>query len=90
MAKLLMAQQKPQDAVKYLRAAIQTDPLNSEAHYRLASAYKRLQMDDQAQKEMHLFQEIKKTKDQVKELYRQMNIQPKVQGDETPDADAQQ
>ena len=90
LARLLMMQQKPQEAVAYLRAAIQADPLNSEAHYRLASAYRRLQMDDRAQKEMHLFQEIKKTKDQVKELYHQMNIEPKVQGDEMPDIDQQQ
>lgn len=90
LARVLMMQQKPQGAVNYLLAVIQADPLNSEAHYRLATAYKRLQMGDQAQKEMHLFQEIKKTKDQVKELYRQMNIQPKAQGDEMPDIDRQQ
>ena len=87
LARLLMMQQKPQEAIKYLQATIQGDPLNSEAHYRLASAYKRLQMDDQAQKEIHLFQEIKKTKDQVKDLYHQMNIKPKVQGDDLPDSD---
>jgi tetratricopeptide (TPR) repeat protein len=89
LARLLMIQQKPQEAVNYLRAAIQSDPLNSEAHYRLASAYRRLHLDDQAQKEMLLFQEIKKTKDQVKELYHQMNIRPKAQGDEIPDTDPQ-
>jgi tetratricopeptide (TPR) repeat protein len=89
LARLLMMQQKPQEAVKFLEAAIQTDPLNSEAHYRLASAYKRLQMDDQAQKEMHLFQEIKKTKDPVKDLYRQLNIKPRVQDDEVPDSNQQ-
>jgi len=90
LARLLMMQQKPQEAINYLRAAIQSDPLNSEAHYRLASAYRRLQMEEQAQKEMQLFQEIKKTKDQVKELYHQMNIQPKAQGNEMPDGDQQE
>jgi tetratricopeptide (TPR) repeat protein len=89
LARLLMMQQKPQEAVNYLRAAIQVDPLNTEAHYRLASAYKHLQMDDQAQKEMHLFQEIKQTKDQVKALYQQMNIKPKAQDDEMTDIDQQ-
>jgi len=87
LARLLMMQQKPQEAIKYLQAAIQIDPLNNEAHYRLASAYKRLQMDDQAQKEMKLFQEIKKAKDQVADLYHQMNIKPKVQDYELPDSD---
>lgn len=90
LARLLMMRQKPQEAINYLRAAIQLDPLNSEAHYRLASAYRRLQMEDQAQKEMRLFQEIKKTKDQVKDLYHQMNIRPKAQGDEMPDSDRQE
>jgi tetratricopeptide (TPR) repeat protein len=89
LARLLMMQQKPQEAIKYLQDAIQIDPLNNEAHYRLASAYRRLQMDDRAQKEMHLFQEIRKTKDQVKDLYHQMNIKPKVQDDEMRDADQQ-
>ena len=89
LARLLMMQQKPQEAIKYLQDAIRIDPLNSEAHYRLALEYRRLQMDDRAQKEMHLFQEIKKTKDQVKHLYHQMNIKPKVQDDEMRDADQQ-
>jgi tetratricopeptide (TPR) repeat protein len=89
LARVLVIQQKPQEAVNYLVAVIQSDPLNSEAHYRLASAYRRLHLDEQAQKEMHLFQEIKKTKDQVKDLYHQMNIAPKSQGDEMPDIDRQ-
>jgi tetratricopeptide (TPR) repeat protein len=90
LARLLMMQQKPEQAINYLRAAIQADPLNSEAHYRLASAYGRLRMDDEAQKEMHLFQEIKKTKDQVKVLYQQMNIQPKSEGDDLPEGNKQE
>jgi tetratricopeptide (TPR) repeat protein len=90
LARVLLMQQKPQEALKYLLAVIQADPLNSEAYYRLATAYRRLHQDDQAQKQMHLFEEIKKTKDQVKELYRQMNIQPTGQSDEMPDIDKQQ
>jgi tetratricopeptide (TPR) repeat protein len=85
LARLLMMQQKPQEAVKYLRGAIEADPLNGEAHYRLASAYRLLQVEDQAEKEFQLFQEIKKTKDQVEDLYHQMNIQHKAQGDEMQD-----
>jgi tetratricopeptide (TPR) repeat protein len=87
LAKLLMMQEKPQEAVKYLRMAVQSDPLNGAAHYRLSQAYRRLQMMDLAQKEMHLFQEIKQTKNQVQALYRQMNRQPKPQADEVPDGE---
>jgi tetratricopeptide (TPR) repeat protein len=90
LAKLLMMQQKPQEALNYLRMAVQSDPLNGEAHYRLAQAYKRVQMPDKAQQELTLLDEIKKTRNQVEGLYRQMNIQPKSQEDGTPDDDQQQ
>jgi tetratricopeptide (TPR) repeat protein len=88
LAKLLMKQGKTQEAVKYLRLAIQSDPLNGSAHYQLGRAYKLLQMTDAAQQEMRLFQEIKKTKDQVADLYHQMNRQTKPEADEVPGSTA--
>jgi tetratricopeptide (TPR) repeat protein len=69
---ILMTMEKPEEARGYLEMAVKADPLNETAHYRLAVAYKRLQLTEQAQKELHLFQEIKATKDQVRDLYRQM------------------
>ena len=84
LARLLMEKEKPQQALPYLRAAIAADPLNGEAHYRLGTAYRMLQMPDEAQREMKLFQEIKNTKDQVRVLYRQMNRAPKPEEDEEP------
>jgi len=86
LAKLLMKQEKLQEAVKYLRLAVQSDPLNGSAHYQLGRAYKLLQMTDAAQKEMRLFQEIKKTKDQVQDLYHQMNRERKPEADEASDS----
>lgn len=82
LAKLLMLQQKPQEAIKYLRMAVNADPLNGTAHYRLGTAYRHLQMMEMARKEMQLSQEIKKAKDQVEELYRQMNRQQKRETDD--------
>jgi tetratricopeptide (TPR) repeat protein len=87
LAKLLMMQEKPQEAIKYLRMAVQSDPLNGTAHYQLGTAYRRLQMMDKADKELLLFQEIKKTKDQVEVLYRQMNKKPQVDTVAEPDHD---
>jgi tetratricopeptide (TPR) repeat protein len=83
LAKLLMTQQKPEQAIKYLREAVQSDPLNGEAHYRLGLAYRDLKMTADAEKEMHLFQEIKQAKDRMRELYRQMNKRPESSDDET-------
>jgi tetratricopeptide (TPR) repeat protein len=87
MAKLLRMQEKWQEAVKYLQMAVQSDPLNRSAHYQLGTAYRHLQMEDMAQKEMLLSQDIKKTKDQVEDLYRQMNRRSKPESDDAPEPD---
>jgi tetratricopeptide (TPR) repeat protein len=88
LAKVLMVQEKPKEAIQYLRKAVESDPLNGAAHYQLGIAYRRLQMQDMARKELQLSQEIKKTKDQVEELYRQMNRKP--QADDVPEPDHDQ
>jgi tetratricopeptide (TPR) repeat protein len=87
LGRLLATMEKPQEAVKYLRMAVQADPLNGEAHYRLALVCKRLQLKDEAEKEFRLFQEIKQTKEQVKALYRQMNKKPSSEEDQIPDVE---
>jgi tetratricopeptide (TPR) repeat protein len=89
LARVLMLLDKPEDALKYLQMAIEADPLNGEAHYRLSAVYKRLNMPDQAAKELKLSEEIRQTKDQVGEIYRQMNKRPQSNNDDampdTPD-----
>jgi tetratricopeptide (TPR) repeat protein len=82
LGRTLMTLGRIDDAKKYLEMAVKSDPLNGTAHYRLALAYKRLQMADAAEKEMHLFHEIQQTKEQVKALYHEMNSQPQSQADE--------
>jgi tetratricopeptide (TPR) repeat protein len=76
---------KDEEAVKYLRMAAQTDPLSSEAHYRLAIVCKRLGLLEEAEKESHLFLEIKQTKERVTALYRQMNKKPAAPDDQLPE-----
>jgi tetratricopeptide (TPR) repeat protein len=75
LGKVLMGEGKPQEAIKYLRLAAQSDPLNTEAHYRLGMAYKELKMQDESSHELQLFQEIREAKSRVRQLYRQMNKQ---------------
>jgi tetratricopeptide (TPR) repeat protein len=75
LGKVLMSQGKPQEAIKYLRLAAQSDPLSTEAHYRLGMAYKELKMEDESRHELQLFQEIREAKSRVRQLYRQMNKQ---------------
>jgi tetratricopeptide (TPR) repeat protein len=85
LAKLLMLTNKPQEAAGYLRMAVQSDPLNAEAHYRLSTVCRKLQQTEEADKELRLFQEIKQTKERVRELYREMNKKPRPQDDQVPD-----
>ena len=86
LGRLLATKDKPQEALKYLRMAVQSDPLNGEAHYRLASISRTLGLKDEAAKEFRLFQEIKQTKKDLKELYRQMNKTPPEREEQLPDA----
>jgi len=87
LGRLLASKEKPQEAMKYFRMAVQADPLNGEAHYRLASVYRILQMKDESKKEVQLYQEIKKAKDRLEELYRQMNKKPPEHGEQIPDTE---
>jgi Flp pilus assembly protein TadD len=86
LGRLLATKQKPGDAVKYLRMAVQSDPLSEEAHYRLAAVCKDLQLTDEARKEFRLFQDIKQAKERMEGLYTQMNKRPPGQEDKLPDA----
>jgi len=86
---VLVSLGRNEEAIKYLRMAVEGDPLNSEAHYRLGTVYRRLRMTDEAAKEMKLFQEVKKTNDQVRLLYREMNMHPKRAEEEIPDTSEQ-
>jgi Tfp pilus assembly protein PilF len=87
MGRMLATMEKPQEAAKYLRMAVQSDPLNENAHYRLAAVCKKLQLNDEAEKELRLFREIKDAKDRLESLYRQMHKKPPGQSDQTPDTD---
>ncbi len=87
LGRILATRGKLQEAAKYLRMAVQSDPLNEQAHYRLASVCRNLELKDESEKEFRLFREIKQAKANLRELYRQMNKKPPGQEDEIPDAE---
>jgi tetratricopeptide (TPR) repeat protein len=72
LAELLRTQNKPEDAAKYLRMAIASDPLNPEAHYRLSQVDKQLHLEEEQKKELQLFVDIRSSKDKIQHLYQQM------------------
>jgi tetratricopeptide (TPR) repeat protein len=87
LGRVLATMGKPQEAAKYLRMAIQSDPLNDEAHFRLASVSKSLQLKEESEKELRLFREIKQAKERLSGLYWQMNKKPPGPKDRIPDAE---
>jgi hypothetical protein len=53
--------------------AVAADPFNAEAHYKLSQVDRELHLNEESQKELKLFLDIRATKDKVQQLYRQMN-----------------
>jgi tetratricopeptide (TPR) repeat protein len=75
LASIAEKQDNLKDAARYLRMAVQSDPLNAEAHYQLCQVDKKLNLNDEAQKQLKLYLDIRASRDKVKELYQQMNPQ---------------
>ncbi len=73
VARLLMEQDKPQEAISYLRKVVVSDPMNAEAHYRLAMAYKDIHLFDKEKEQIHAWNVIKSSKNQVKQIYQEMD-----------------
>jgi tetratricopeptide (TPR) repeat protein len=83
LGKTLADQNKLDEAVKFLRMAVQTDPMNASAHYRLALVCRDLHLDEEAGKEMKLFQDVRQAKDHLAQVYGEMTRRPAL-GDDVP------
>jgi tetratricopeptide (TPR) repeat protein len=84
LAALLVDQGKPQEALEFLKSAAQADPMNANAHYRLARVYHSLHVTEEEQKEIKIYEELRATKDRIASLYRQMNRKADSQNDAAP------
>ena len=75
LADLLRVQNKPEEAAKYLRMAVASDPLNADAHYKLSQLDKQLHLEAEQKKELQLYLDIRASKDKIQHLYQQMKPQ---------------
>jgi tetratricopeptide (TPR) repeat protein len=73
IARSLKMQDKPQEALDYLRLAVREDPMNFEAHYQLAQVCRDLHLADEEQRELRLYHAAKAAKDSAEDLHREMN-----------------
>ena len=75
----LMMMDKPKEAKPYLEQAVESDPLNLTAHYRLLSADQRLGLKQEAEKQARLTEEIRRAKLSVQHIYQEMHKETKPQ-----------
>jgi tetratricopeptide (TPR) repeat protein len=88
ISRILMTQNKPQQALRYLNEAVEQDPLNAEAHYHYARALKAVHRNDEAQREMQVFETVRRAQAMVRDLYKQMNKRVEVRDDRLPASEA--
>jgi tetratricopeptide (TPR) repeat protein len=72
MADVLRAQDKPEEAVKYLRMAVDSDPLNAKAHYKLSEVDMQLHLENEQRKQLKLFEDIRTSQEKIQLLHQQM------------------
>jgi len=76
LAKVLVAQHQSKEAEPHLQLAVQQEPFNAAAHYRLGVLYRELGRLDDAHRELVEFQKLKKMKSRLSDLYQQMRLSP--------------
>jgi len=87
LAGALADEDKQQEALVLMRAAVAADPFDAAAHYRLARLCGKLQLKEEEERQIRLSQEVRQAKEQVVEVFRQMNrrVEPvKAQEENTP------
>jgi predicted Zn-dependent protease len=75
MAKIYRRQDKIGDAIELLHAVVRSDPEQQDAHYLLATYYRDQGQNEQAKKELAVFEELKrKSRDREQQLMRMESL----------------
>lgn len=73
MARIVMREQHPAEALPMLKQVVDEDPLNGEAHYRYARALQMSGRTDEAHQQMQIYEVVRNARQKVIALYEQMN-----------------
>jgi cytochrome c-type biogenesis protein CcmH/NrfG len=76
LAKELMVLEQPDKALALLEEAIQLEPTNETAHYRLAMIYRTKKRTEDYKHELQVYQELKDAKEKLRATYKELLIQP--------------
>jgi tetratricopeptide (TPR) repeat protein len=76
LAKALIGTNQSKQALPYLEKSIRLDPTDASAHFRLATLYRQEGREQEARQQLVIFQRLRKLKDKLSDLYKQMRMQP--------------
>jgi len=77
LAKTLITMNRTVEALKLLQETVQLDPTNATAHYRLGTMYREMGRTEDSKKEIELYKKFKDMKENLRALYKELQIQPK-------------
>lgn len=89
VARILVREDKPGEALPLLERAAGEDPLNGEAHYRYALALRAAGRTQEAQEQMKMYQTIREAREKVIHVYEEMNRRVKPAPEDENDGMAQ-
>ncbi len=76
LAKALTDMNQAEKALPLLEQAVQLEPTNAIAHYRLGTLYRKNGRVEDAKKEFDLYKKYKDMKENLRNLYKELQIQP--------------
>jgi tetratricopeptide (TPR) repeat protein len=86
LAKALMAMNQPEKALPLLEKAVKLDPTSAVAHFRLSTIYRQMGRTEDAKREIAEYQKYKDMKEKLRDVYRQMRLEPDKKVNEEEDA----
>lgn len=75
LAKTFIGMNQSKQALPVLEKAVQLDPTNASAHFRLATLYRQQGREQDARKQLAIFQRLKQLKDKLSAIYKKMHQQ---------------
>ncbi len=76
LAKALIELNQADKALPVLEQAVQDEPTNSTAHYRLATLYRKDGRLEDAKREIDLYKKLKDMKEKLRAQYKELSVQP--------------
>lgn len=77
LGKVLLSMNEPQKAQPLLEKAARLEPSDAVAHYHLGTLYRKIGRNEDARRELAEFQRLKKMKEQMRDVYKEMRLQTK-------------